>query len=187
MANLDNIIENSEKETTRFDRFGEKYKDFVQKHRILAFSKNLVVAGTSFMIGGYLGAKAAKYGTDSKAIISGVSVLSQYIAGFAAFLPLHAMDNYDVYKGEDNKFKYKELAKDTGKLMLSFGVLEIAYMIGRPALHYNFMNKGIEPGTASLYSDLICSPAYWILAIPMAKITGVIKKSKKKDSNLTSS
>lgn len=187
MENLDTIIENSEKETTRFERFRKKYKDFVQKHRILAFSKNLVVAGTSFMIGGYLGAKAAKYGTDSKAIISGVSLFSQYVAGFTAFLPLHAIDNYDVYKKEDGKFKYKELAKDTGKLLLSFGVLEVAYMIGRPALHYTFMNKGIEAGTASLYSDLICNPAYWILAIPMAKITGVIRKSKKKDINPASS
>jgi hypothetical protein len=172
-------INEQDKEKIPVKSFREKYLGFVQRHRNVAFLKNMIISGTTFMAGGYLGAKAMKLGTDSKSLISAGSLVSQYVVGFGAFLPLHAFDNYDIYKAEGDKFKYKELAKDTAKLFAGLGVLEVAYIIGRPILHYNFMKKGIDPGTASLYSDLICAPAYWALTIPVAKLFGVIKKSKK--------
>jgi len=190
MGNLEDTLVESEKEQInaslqnkkpkRLDRFVYKYQNFVQTHRNIAFLKNMVLSGVAFMGGGYFGAKLMRYGTDSKTLITASSLLSQYIVGFAAFLPLHAFDNYDVYHEEGKKYKYKELAKDTVKLVLGLGILDAAYIVGRPILHYNLMKRGVNPEIASLYADAICIPSYWALSVPVAKLFGVIKKNKQK-------
>ena len=191
---LDDVVkkefrENYEKgdNYSRFNKFLSKYHDFVQRHRTFSFYKNLIIAGGVFAGTGIIGARAISMFTQSKKIIAPSTIITQYIIGSGTFFTLHGYDNQDVYRDENNKFKYKELGKDAIKLFAGFGVLEGLYIVGKPALHYYLMRKGVESGTASLYADMITAPLYYTLAGAIAKGLKVIKKSKKKDSNPTNS
>ncbi len=148
------------------------------KQKYVKFAKNMALATGAAVAGGVLGAEAADLFTDSKPVIAASSTAAQYIASFAVFLPLHARDNPDLYRDENNRFKWRTYAGDMLKLNASWVVLDCLYIAGRPVLNYHLQRHGYDPATSSLLSDAISIPAYWALAIPIARGLKIIREEK---------
>jgi len=144
------------------------------KNKTLEFIKNGLIATIPFMAGGIGGAELADLVTDSNAIITATSTVSQYILGYTTFMGMHAHDNRDVYRS-DGKWDYKKLAIDTGKTIVSLGVAELAYIFGRSWLMDYFLSKDYSSTKASLMADAIAIPGFFGIALPIAKKTGLIK------------
>jgi len=151
------------------------------KNKYFSFAKNLGIAAIAGLAAGAGAAELSSLVTDNKTATAIASTLSEYIAAYAAFLPLHAKDNQDVYRTVEGKFKWGEFVKDQLKLAGGFALLDIAYLTGRPFLAKDFLDSGINPSQASLYADAISYPALMAAAFPIAKITGNIRS---KETNL---
>lgn len=151
------------------------------KSKYAKFAKNMGLAAVAAVAGGVAGAELTDLVTNSEVLIATGSTAGQYLASFGVFLPLHARDNPDLYRDEQNKFKWSEYTKDMIRMTVGFGVLDYLYLAGRPAVNYFFQKKGYDPTTASLLSDAVCIPSYCIVAIPMARGLGVIKEKKPKN------
>lgn len=153
------------------------------KKKYLKFLKNVGLSAAAAVTGGVAGAELSDLLTDSKAVISASSTLSQYVAALGVFFPLHAHDNPDLYREENNKFKWKTYLKDMTKMTLGFGVLDYLYLVGRPVAHYYLQKQGYDPATASLLSDAFCMSSYYALAIPVAKGLNIIREENKPNKN----
>ncbi len=90
------------------------------RNRYLSFAKNIGIAATAGLLAGAGTAELSNLVTDNKTAIAVVSTVSEYIAAYAAFLPLHSRDNRDVYRTKEGKFKWKEFIKDQIKLAGGF-------------------------------------------------------------------
>lgn len=147
------------------------------KNKTLEFVKNMAITTIPFVGGGIVGAELSDLVTDSDAIISSVSTASQYVLAYPAFIALHAHDNRDIYQDE-GKWNKRKLAKDTLKIMFSLGIAEVAYIAGRTGLMDYFINKDFSPTPAAVIADSICIPLYIMIAVPIAKKVGIIRKSE---------
>jgi len=154
-------------------RLKDRYLSFFNKHKSVAFMKNQVISGALFAIGGVTTAKATSLLTSSKPLIAGFSTAGEYVVGLPAFFILHYMDNKDLYR-DTNGIKWKRAGVDFTKIMAETALLDAAYLIARPMLHYHFMKNGIDATTSALYADLAAQPAYWITALLWARYTGVL-------------
>jgi hypothetical protein len=149
------------------------------KNKNLAFAKNMIIS-TAAMVAGAAGAsEIADDFTDNGKIVGAVSTISQYIAGWAVFLPLQAYDNRDVYRTPDGKFDKKQFAIDNTKFGVSFLALDALYVLTRPFVQDYLMKKGVDAGTASILTDCAYIPGYAVAAFVLGKATGVIRPSKK--------
>lgn len=149
-------------------------------NKYISFAKNIGLATVAGVVAGAGAAELSNLITDNKTITAIVSTVSEYAAGYAVFLPLHARDNQDIYRTNEGKFRWGEFIKDQAKLAGGFVLLDIAYLTGRPFLAKTFLEHGINPAQASLYADLISYPTMIVAAVPIAKITGNIRSKEKK-------
>jgi len=106
--------------------------------------------------------------TDNEHAITAVSTTTQYVAGYATLIGLHAYDNKERYR-EDGKWKLREIALDTGRLFFSLAVAEVAYIVCRSGLMDYLLHRDLSPTKASLLADLVSIPLYFAVAIPLAK------------------
>ena len=150
------------------------------KNKTLEFLKNGAIATIPFVAGGVAGAELTGLITDNEAIISGASTATQYVAGYGAFMGLTAHDNKDLYKKND-KWDYKKLAIGTAKTVFSLGIAEIPYIFGRTGLMDYFMNKDYSRTSSSLLADAISIPLFFLVAVPIAKKTGLIRDTQNLD------
>ena len=151
------------------------------KNKYLAFLKNTGIA-TGVMIAAGAGvSELAGLFTNNGKIIGASSTISQYIAGFGAFLPLQAWDNRDVYCDGEGRFNYRQFIWDNVKFTASFIPLDILYVVGRPFLQDIFIDNGMSPSKSSITSDTIFIPAYTLMGVGLARLTGVIKSTKRKN------
>ena|SRR3989338_8832473 len=150
------------------------------KSKYISFAKNMGIAAVAALAAGAGIAELSDLITDNRTTTAIASTVGEYIVAYAAFLPLHARDNKDIYRDSEGKFKRGEFIKDQVKLAGCFVILDIAYLTGRPILTKEFLESGINPSQASLYADAISYPILMAAAFPIAKITGNIR-SKKQD------
>lgn len=148
------------------------------KNKTLEFVKNMGVSAIPFVLGGIAGAELSDLVTDNEKIISSVSTAAQYLTAYPVFIAMHARDNRDLYQTE-GKWDKKRLAVDTLKILFSLGVAEAAYIVGRTGLVDYLLHKDFSSASASVTADLIATPFYAIVAIPLAKKTSIIRSDKK--------
>ncbi len=148
------------------------------KNKYLAFAKNLGLSAVAALAAGAGAAELASRVTNNKTVIGIVSGISEYLAAYGVFLPLHAKDNYDIYKDSQGNFKWREFIKDQLKLAGGFVTLDVLYLIGKPILTRLFLQAGNDPAVSSLYADLICIGSLGGLSVPIGKITGNIRSKK---------
>lgn len=89
--------------------------------------------------------------------------------GIGVFLPLH--------RAARPEQSFSDLAYDMVKLAVGCGILDIAYLLARPAIHCYLQQNGYDALSASLVADAVCIPAYTIAAMPIANAMGVAQKS----------
>ena len=144
------------------------------KNKYFAFAKNSGISLFASLIAGAGAAEICGFITNNETAIGVSSTLSEYIAMYSVFLPLHARDNQDIYRDEFG-FKWKEFLKDQVKLAGGFFILDLAYLIGKPFLAREFLLNGFEPAKSSIYSDAIIYLAAIPLIFPIGKFTRNIR------------
>jgi len=147
------------------------------KSKYLSFAKNAGIGALAGLAAGAGVSELADLISDNHTANAIASTISEYVAAYSAFLPLHARDNKDIYTKENGRFNWKSFIKDQAKLAGCFVILDIVYLTGRPYLAKEFLESGIEPAKASLYADFISYPALFAASFPIAKITGNIRKA----------
>jgi len=167
-------------------RLKDRYLSFFNKHKSAAFIKNQAASGMLFVVGGVATAKVTSMMTSSKALIAGCSTAGEYVVGVPAFFALHYMDNRDLYKDGD-RIRWKRAWIDFAKIMAGTALLDAAYLVARPVLHYHFMKNGTDATAASVYADLIAGPCYWVAALYWAKWTGVLTPDAEKKADVRAS
>lgn len=140
------------------------------------FVKNLAITAVGSVLGGMAGAELASLVTNSEAVISAGSLLTQLAVCYGVFVPLHEQDNRDLYRNDKDNIKWRVLFKDMAKFTGGVLALDVAYYLARPTATYVLQKKGFEPSTASFLADSICIPAYVALTIPIAKGLGLMRK-----------
>jgi hypothetical protein len=158
--------------------YNEYTRNICMKNKTFEFLKNGAISCISFMGGGIAGAELTDLITDSEVTISSISTASQYIAGYGAFIGLHARDNKELYKNNKG-WNVRQLAIDTSKTVFSLGVAELVYIPSRTLMMNYFLNRDNDSTPSSLYADAICLPLFFLVALPIAKKTGLIKKIEK--------
>lgn len=149
------------------------------KNKYLSFTKNITLATTLSMLGGIEISRLVNNFTENGKIIGAISTISEFILSYAAFLPLQAQDNRDVYKTTNGEFDKKQFTIDNAKFAGSFLGLDVLYVVTRPFVQDYLIKKGFDAGSASALTDSMYIPAYAVAAFALAKLTGVLKSSKK--------
>jgi hypothetical protein len=147
------------------------------ENKTLEFLKNGAISCVPFIAGGVAGAELTDLISNNEMIISGISTASQYITGYTAFMGLHARDNKEIYKKEE-KWNYRQLAIDTTKTAFTLGAAELFYIPTRTILMDYYLNKDYNPTSSSIFADIISLPLFFLVAIPIARKTGLIKKTE---------
>ena len=145
------------------------------KSKYVAFAKNAGLAAAFGVAAGAGVAELTDLLFDNATVTAISSTVSEYLAAYAVFLPLHARDNRDVYRRQDGSFNLGSFIVDQMKLAGGFILLDIAYLTGRPYLAREALESGVNPSNASLYADAISYPVLLAAAIPLAKLTGNIR------------
>jgi len=150
------------------------------KNKYLAYTKNILITSGVSLLTGAAVAGLTRLVTDNDTTISVASTVSEYVAAYSTFLPLHKKNNKDIYYDEQGKFKRKEFYIDQVKLTGAFFVIDAIYLIGKPLIMRKMLNSGVDSSTASIYTDAILFPALIALSVPLAKISGNIRSKSSK-------
>jgi len=150
------------------------------ENKTLAFAKNFGIGAAAAVLAGVGVSELSDLFTDNGKIIGAFSTISQYVAYFSIFLPLHARDNRDVYLKENGKFNWKSFVGDNLKFNAALSAIDVAYLFGRPFLQDYFIDEGYSATKSSLTADAIGVSAYIAAAFPVARLTGMIRKKKGK-------
>jgi hypothetical protein len=134
--------------------------------QLLQINRNFLLC---FIISASLSAVAAQLLSDYENYLNtSFTIIFGYIVYFGIFSCLFYWDNRKRYKTMKSSLIKKELFK----LISSFGVGEIIYLVTRwPTLYY-FLEIGIEPYLASLISEIISTAFY------MITVTIFLRKTK---------
>jgi len=141
--------------------------------RIMKLNKQLLQINRNFIIcfiaSASLSAVAAQLLANyDNYLTTTITIIIGYVIYFGLFSSLFYMDNRKRYKTMESKLIKKELLK----LISSFGVGEIIYLVIRwPSLYY-FLEIGIEPYLASIISEIIATTCY------MISVTIFLRKTK---------
>jgi len=147
------------------------------KNKYLAFAKNMGISIAAAVAAGVGASEAAELFTSDGKLIGAISTASQYAASVAAFVPMHAIDNRDIYH-VDGKWNLKRLVVDCLKIGGSLLPLDVAYVLGRPFTQDYFLDNGFGASKSSLAADAVWMSSYLALTYPVAKITGIFHKKK---------
>ncbi|MEK6918882.1 MAG: hypothetical protein AABW73_02475 [Nanoarchaeota archaeon] len=153
-------------------------------NKYFSFAKNSVITIAASVAAGAGASELASCFTDDPSKISIAATASQYVTGWATFLPLQAWDSREQYRTTKGKFDKKRFLLDNLKFGIALTGLDVAYIIGRPFLQNNFLNNRLNAAESSLRTDYILVPAYTIAAIAAAKITGILKTKRENESIL---
>lgn len=138
------------------------------------YLKNTIISTCCSMLAGILSAYIYSMLTQSKAIISITSIVSQYTVGTLVFLMLHAHSYPEKFRIDNGRFNWKIFIKDASKIGVAYTALNYSYSFFWPLLHYSLQCYGYTPVHAVIISDAIGLPLYWVSALLTAKAVRII-------------
>lgn len=100
-------------------------------------------------------------------LITTITIIVGYIAFFGVFGSLFYLDNKKRYKRLGSDLVKKELIK----LVSSFGVGEVFYLIVRWSSLFYFLEIEFEPFQSSLISEIIATSLYMSVVSVFLKVT----------------
>ena len=68
------------------------------KNKYISFAKNIGIATVAGIATGAGAAELSNLISDNKTATAIASTISEYVAAYSVFLPLHAKDNQDIYR-----------------------------------------------------------------------------------------
>ncbi len=100
------------------------------------------------------------------------------IVEYGVYIPLLAYliyrDNSSRYR-EDGRILWSNLMNYIKKLLATLSTAEICYIAIRGYMHYNFIQNGVEPYQAVLFSSIIASVAFYTVINTGASLTRIFK------------
>ena len=148
------------------------------KNKYLSFIKNSLISSAAVIGAGIGVSELAADFTDNGKIIGALSTIAGYAAGWAAFLPLQAIDNRENYM-QNERFNTKRFITDNIKLGVPLIMLDGAYLLARPFMQDYLIDSGVSESRSSLFSDMIFLPVYITAAVFLARKIGLIPRAGK--------
>ena len=102
-----------------------------------------------------------------------ITIIVGYLAFFGVFGILFYLDNNQRYRWMRSHSVKKELMK----LITSFGVGEVFYLVARWFSLFYFLEIQIEPFIASLVSEIFCTILYMVVVSVFLKATKTFKEN----------
>jgi hypothetical protein len=143
---------------TRTRKFYNKYRNYI------LFNKNIIISGTlAFFTGGLFTQLYAKY--DSNDLSNSIATLTVeygiYIPVFALLFYIDNKENYvDPMTGEK---KYSRIKSDIKKLLAAFLVSEIIYSLVKFFIHFELLQRSVEPYQASMIAALVAWTVFLVI------------------------
>ena len=143
---------------TRTRRFYNKYRNYI------LFNKNIIISGIlAFFVGGLFTQFYAKY--DSNDLSNSIATLTIeygiYIPVFALLFYIDNKGNYiDALTGAK---KYSRIKSDIKKLLTAFLVSEIIYSLVKFFIHFELLQRSIEPYQASMIAALVAWTVFLVI------------------------
>jgi hypothetical protein len=143
---------------TRTRRFYNKYRNYI------LFNKNIIISGTlAFFAGGMFTQLYAKY--DSNDLSNSIATLTvEYGIYIPVFSLLFYIDNKGNYVdpltgGKD----YSRIKSDIKKLLAAFLVSEIIYSFVKFLIHFELLQRSVEPYQASMMAALVAWTVFLVV------------------------
>lgn len=146
---------------TRTRRFYNKYRNYI------LFNKNIIISGIlAFFAAGLFTQLYANY--DSNDLSNSIATLTIeygiYIPVFALLFYIDNKGNYiDALTGAK---KYSRIKSDIKKLLTAFLVSEIIYSLVKFFIHFELLQRSIEPYQASMIAALVA----WIVFLVIINV-----------------
>ncbi len=122
--------------------------------QLLQINRNFAIC---FVISVTLSAIVAQLLSDyENHINTTITIAVGYLVYFVVFSSLYYRDNKNRYR----QMKANLIKKELIKLVSSFGIGEVGYLVVRWPLFYYFLEIGTEPYLASLVSEIIATACY---------------------------
>ena len=131
-------------------------QNFLQRYRkIIRFNKNLILSGViSFLVGALTTQIYALFDSNNLS-----NALITLVIGYCVYIPLFALLFY-----RDNKSRYvdqltgkknsKNIKEDTKKLLGTFSVSEIIFIVTKLYIHYSLLQSSVQPYQALTLAEL---------------------------------
>jgi hypothetical protein len=139
-------------------KFYNKYRNYI------LFNKNIIISGTlAFFTGGLFTQLYAKY--DSNDLSNSIATLTVeygiYIPVFALLFYIDNKENYvDPMTGEK---QYSRIKSDIKKLLAAFLVSEIIYSLVKFFIHFELLQRSVEPYQASMIAALVAWTVFLVI------------------------
>jgi hypothetical protein len=139
-------------------KFYNKYRNYI------LFNKNIIISGIlAFFAGGLFTQLYDKY--DSNDLSNSIATLTVeygiYIPVFALLFYIDNKGNYiDALTGGK---KYSRIKSDIKKLLTAFLVSEIIYSLVKFYIHYELLQRSIEPYQASMIAALVAWTVFLVI------------------------
>ena len=147
------------------------------KNKLLIYTRNSAIGiAVGFAVGAGIAEIVHSYEVP-KLLTGFASTFGEYLTAYSVFLPLHILSNKDLYQRIDSSYKLRSIVKDQLKLGAGLVLLNATFLLGRPFIVKEFMERGIDPAHSSLYTGLVSYPFLFGLSIPIAKVSGNLRSA----------
>lgn len=134
-------------------------------HQLVQINRNFLIC---FIISASVSALTAQLLSDyENHLITTITIIVGYIAFFGVFGSLFYLDNKKRYRRLESDLVKKELIK----LVSSFGIGEVFYLIVRWSSLFYFLEIEFEPFQSSLISEIIATSLYMSVVSVFLKVT----------------
>lgn len=134
-------------------------------HQLVQINRNFLIC---FIISASVSALTAQLLSDyENHLITTITIIVGYIAFFGVFGSLFYRDNKKRYRRLESDLVKKELIK----LVSSFGIGEVFYLIVRWSSLFYFLEIEFEPFQSSLISEIIATSLYMSVVSVFLKVT----------------
>ena len=132
---------------------------------MLQINRNFLIC---FVISATISAITAQLLVDyENYLITSITMIVGYVAFFSVFGFMFYAENKKRFK----KMPASDVKNELLKLVTSFGIGEIFYLVTRWFSLYYFLEFGIEPYLASIVSEILCTILYMIVVSVFLKAT----------------
>ena len=139
------------------NKLGKKIRRFYDKYRnYILFNKNIIISGTVAFFAGALFTQLYSRADNNNLTNSIVTLSVEYGIYIPLFAILFYFDNRQIYVNPATQKKdYSKIKCDLKKLIAAFSFSEIIYSIAKISIHYELLQRAVEPYQASMIAALV--------------------------------
>lgn len=165
-------------------RLVRRYLRFLASRRsvYLKFNKQLIIGELAGLGAGIAAAQAASSAGLDQLAITAYSSIADYGCSVAGFLFVYYNDYKSNYRDETGYRKFKAVMLSALSLWPSVIAADLAFVIGRPYVHYVSMSFGLEPGLAAALAHVLAFGLFNLVAVFSRSLIDYSKHGKMSSS-----